>query len=379
MKKLLWVLSAALSIPVTSLAEGNNSMHNTNKVSHYVDELAESSGPGIQYVVVDKNGVVFERCAGLAHVNSRVPLTQAHTMAAFSMTKTITAIATLQLIEENRLSLDDTAARYVEHPYNQAITIRHLLNHTSGIPNPIPLKWVHLTEEHGDFDEGKALTFVLRKYSRSKGVPGERYGYSNIGYWLLGKITEAATNRGYEEYITENLFQPLDLKPGEIGFQIYDSSTHARGYLSKYSLMNLVKMFVTDDEIWGEYEDAWLRVRDVYLNGPSFGGVVGCARAFSRLLQDLLSEKSTLLGSKARHLLYFEQTNNAGERIDMTLGWHVGVLNGETYFYKEGGGAGFHCEMRVYPSEGFASVIMTNKTSFNSRRHLSDIDTHFFK
>jgi hypothetical protein len=58
----------------------------------------------------------------------------------------------------------------------------------------------------------------------------------------------------------------------------------------------------------------------------------------------------------------------------MTLGWHVGELNGLRYFYKEGGGAGFHCEMRIYPSIGLASVIMTNKTSFDSRKELSRID-----
>jgi D-alanyl-D-alanine carboxypeptidase len=61
----------------------------------------------------------------------------------------------------------------------------------------------------------------------------------------------------------------------------------------------------------------------------------------------------------------------------MTLGWHFGNLEEIQYFYKEGGGAGFHCEMRIYPAIGLVSVIMTNNTSFNTRKQLSRIDKIF--
>ena len=61
----------------------------------------------------------------------------------------------------------------------------------------------------------------------------------------------------------------------------------------------------------------------------------------------------------------------------MTLGWHIDKLNGVAYYYKEGGGAGFHSEMRIYPDNGLASVIMTNKTSFNSRKILSELDINY--
>ena len=63
----------------------------------------------------------------------------------------------------------------------------------------------------------------------------------------------------------------------------------------------------------------------------------------------------------------------------MTLGWHIGNLEGTPYYHKEGAGAGFHSEMRVYPSRGLASVIMTNRTSFNSRSALSKLDGLFLK
>jgi len=63
--------------------------------------------------------------------------------------------------------------------------------------------------------------------------------------------------------------------------------------------------------------------------------------------------------------------------VAMTLGWHIGDLNGSRFFYKEGGGGGFHCLMRVYPGNGIGTVIMTNATGFDVRHLLDTIDAPF--
>ena len=98
------------------------------------------------------------------------------------MTKTITAIAVLQLAKRQKLNIDDKAAKYIEHPYSPEITIRQLLNHTSGIPDPIPSKWVHLANSRDKFDEDKALGIVLRDNSKPYNAPREIYAHSNIEY-----------------------------------------------------------------------------------------------------------------------------------------------------------------------------------------------------
>jgi D-alanyl-D-alanine carboxypeptidase len=61
----------------------------------------------------------------------------------------------------------------------------------------------------------------------------------------------------------------------------------------------------------------------------------------------------------------------------MSLGWHIGALKGDTYYFKEGGGAGFHSEMRIYPARRLASVIIVNATDFRSNAVLSDLDHRF--
>ena len=61
----------------------------------------------------------------------------------------------------------------------------------------------------------------------------------------------------------------------------------------------------------------------------------------------------------------------------MTLGWHVGEVNGERYLFKEGGGGGFHAEMRIYPERGVGTVVMVSNTDFDSTGFLNRVDQPF--
>jgi D-alanyl-D-alanine carboxypeptidase len=172
----------------------------------------------------------------------------------------------------------------------------------------------------------------------------------------------------------------LGLAAQDMDFVIPDLVRHANGYLAKYSLTNLLKGFVTDSKFWGDYEDNWLRLKSHHLNGAAFGGLVGTARSFARFLQDQLRTESVLFGSETKRLLETQQTDGAGQPIPMTLGWHIGKTHGTVYCFKEGGGGGFHSEMRLlYPMRNIASVVMVNGTDFNSTKFLNRLDKAFLE
>jgi len=305
-------------------------------------------------------------------------MTSQTTLMAYSMSKTITAAATLQLVEQGKIALDDSIDTYLDgSPYGRAVTVRNLLSHTSGIPNPIPLRWVHLFEKHASFDEQRALQKVLEDHPKLQFQPGTRFLYSNIGYWLLGRIVARASAQPFESYIGDHVLSPLRMASHEMSYAIPDLGNHAKGYLEKYSVVNLFKGFVTDRELWGGYEGEWLNLKPHYVNGPAFGGLVGTARGFAKFLQDQLHEDSALFSPATRHLFYKQQALLSGKPIKMTLGWHTDEMNEKEYFYKEGGGGGFHCEIRLYPGAGIASVMFVNATSFNVRRALSVLDEKF--
>ncbi len=358
----------------------NYTIHNRDtRVGNYIDKKIEAhDAAGIQYIVVSADTTIFGYAGGWADVEAKTPLQPNNTMMIYSMTKTVTAAAVLQLIEQGKIGLDDPVTKYLgDIPYGNRVTIRHLLSQTSGIPDPIPLKWVHLAEEHSTFNEKAALTKILTENSELDFQPGKKYGYSNISYWLLGQVIEKASGSSYEDYVRQNIFRKLEILASEIDFIIPLSDNHSKGYLPKWSFLNLFKSFVIDSKFVGEYENGWLHIKDHYLNGPSFGGIVSSAHSIGVFLQNQLRDHSLLFTKETKNLFFEQQKNYDGEPIEMTLGWHIGTMDNVKYFFKEGGGGGFHCEMRIYHTLGIASVVIANNTSFNVKGFLNTVDKEF--
>jgi len=316
----------------------------------------------------------------MADIGHGVPMTPVTTMMAYSMTKTFTAVAVLQLIERGEVRLEDSVRAYLDYvPYDGSLTIRSMLAQMSGIPNPIPLRWAHAADVHPSFSEDSALRRVLSENPELKFPPGTRYAYSNISYWLLGKIVERVSGKPFAPYMAENVFRPLGLSPQEAAFTFVAGGPHAKGYLKKYSWMNIFKGFLVDESLIGDYEGSWLNIRDHYLNGPAFGGLITTARAVAKFLQDQLKEHSVLLSPATMKLLYGQQRTNSGDLVPMTLGWHIGELSGTPYYYKEGGGGGYHSEMRLYPSRHIGTVIMVNETSASCTDTQDEVDAEFLR
>ena len=334
-----------------------------------------SRTPGLQYVAVDSSAILFEQHDGFADLAARRPMLAGTTQMAYSMSKTITAAAVLQLVERGRVGLDDSVARYLDwQPYGNRPTVRQLLAHMSGAPNPLPLRWVHPAAAHATFDERSALLDVLRAHPRLAFAPGAKYAYYNIGYWLLGGIVARASEQPFTTYVEANVLRPLDLGPQEIGYTVADRAQHATGYLEKYSLINLAKSWLIDPALVGDYAGRWLQIRDHYPNGPAFGGLVATAGAFARFVQDQLRAHSRLFGDATRALLNEPQRTTSGRSVPMTLGWHIGEVGGARYFFKEGGGGGFHSLMRLYPDRRIGTVVMTNATGSKIARLLDAVD-----
>jgi D-alanyl-D-alanine carboxypeptidase len=346
-----------------------------------LDSIVQASHtPGLQFVVVTAEKSVFEYFGGWADLARRHPMGSGTTMMAYSMSKTFTAAAVLQVIDSQRLSLDESIDRFLDFcPYGPEVTMRRLLAHTAGIPNPIPLAWIHPPDAHETFNEHAALARVLRRHKRLLFAPGTKYGYSNIGYWLLGEFVQRVTGMAFTTYVAQHVLRPLGVTPQELGYKILSLPEHARGYLEKYSLMNLFKRMLLDQEFIGTYFDRWLEIYPHYLDGAAYGGIVGTARGFAKFLQDQLRPQSVLFRDSTRRDFYAQQHITDGPVVPTSLGWHVGSLNNKRLYFKEGGGGGFHCMMRLYPSSGIGTVVMTNATGFNVRNLLDSTDCAFLK
>lgn len=151
--------------------------------------------PGLSLVVVKNGMVVYQRGFGLADSPRQIVATSETVYGWWSMTKLVTAAAVLRLQEQCKLNINDPVAKYL--PFftvaslsatRQPITIRHLLNHSSGIPNNVPalVGWIHHADQPR-LDQTAYLAQVLPDYAKQRFEAGDHGEYTNVGYMVLGR------------------------------------------------------------------------------------------------------------------------------------------------------------------------------------------------
>jgi D-alanyl-D-alanine carboxypeptidase len=345
------------------------------------EQISKNKTPGIQYYFFDKDSVIHSYNGGFADIKNKKEISDETTFNAWSVTKTFTALAIVQLAEKGLLKLDDPVIKYLpDFPYPGSITIKQLLTHSSGIPNPIPLKWVHTADEHDTFDYKEYFKPVFEKNKKVKKQPNEKFAYSNLGYVLLGMIIEKVSGQNYDVYVNENIIQKIGIPTNQLDFTVNDSKVHAKGYHKKLSFSNLILGFLFDkSKFVNETEGKWESYNTIYVNGISYGGLVGTGSAFVTYVQKLLKPDSQLISAKYKDFLFEENILKNGKGTNMCLSWFKAELNGQTYYTHAGGGAGFYCEIRIYPKLGKGSVVMFNRTGMSDARFLDDIDKFFMQ
>jgi CubicO group peptidase (beta-lactamase class C family) len=193
--------------------------------------IAGHTTPGLAVAVAQGDRIVFERGYGATSVENGSPVRRDTIFRIGSLTKQFTAAAIMRLIEQGRVSLDDSITRFLSNYPMQGhrITVRHLLNHTSGIRDytQTGARWFSRVGEDLRHEEVVALF----RDTPLEFAPGERFRYSNSGYFLLGMIIEEVTGRPYGAYVEQELARPIGLE-----HTIYcpnnSSEGHARGFRS---------------------------------------------------------------------------------------------------------------------------------------------------
>jgi CubicO group peptidase (beta-lactamase class C family) len=339
-----------------------------------------NSSPSVQYILFDKDHIIERYCYGFRDISGNKKVSDKTTYNTFSVTKTFTALAILQLAEQKKIAIDEPVKKYLpDFPYSSAITIRQVLSHSSGIPNPIPLNWIHLTTELNSFDRNQFFKNVFIRNNKTKFQPNERFAYSNLGYVLLGQLIEKVSETSYEQYISENIIHRLGLTGEELGFEIPDPEMHAKGYHKKLSFTNLVLgFFINKSKYMGKAEGKWKPFKNFYVNGTSYGGLIGTADAFVKYIQSLFKEDNLLLSDHYKKMLFSENHTVNGKATGMCLSWFSGQLNGHRYLAHAGGGGGYYCEIRLYPETGIGSVVFFNRTGMIDERFLDKPDQVYF-
>lgn len=176
-------------------------------------EFDRADSPGCAVGVVRDGRLVYAKGYGMANLERAEPLTPSTVFYLASVSKQFTAASVGVLAVAGRLSLDDDVRRYVpELPdYGHRITIRHLVHHTSGLRD-----YLELMDMAGmSLEEPQTPTAILALVARQRATnftPGERYLYSNTGYFLIPIIVERVTGQAFREWADASIFRPLGMR-----------------------------------------------------------------------------------------------------------------------------------------------------------------------
>jgi CubicO group peptidase (beta-lactamase class C family) len=197
-------------------------------------EMSRQKIPGIAIAVVKNGKVMLAKGYGFANLEHQVSVTTHSIFQSGSIGKQFTAAAIVLLEEHGKLRLDDKIARYLPRTKARwgSITLRHLLTHTSGIP-----EYEDEVDNRRDYSE-RELTELVGLLPRSS-PPGHKFEYSNSGYLLLGVIIRAVTGQFHGDYIRESIFEPLGMSTATILTDADIASNRVAGYrMNKGQIVN---------------------------------------------------------------------------------------------------------------------------------------------
>lgn len=211
-----------------------------------IQQVEKHQTPSIQYAFFDTDSIIFEKRYGWLNIKKAAQVDASTTYHLYSITKTFTALSVLQLAQAGKIDVNKSIAFYLPaFPYSKEITIKQLLSHTSGIPNPIPLKWIHIAEEHHECNRNNFFADICMANPKLVFEPGTDFKYSNLGYVFLGQLVEQVSGQSFETYVTENIMEPCSISASELNFEIRPA-THAIGYHKWLSFSNAIFGFLID-------------------------------------------------------------------------------------------------------------------------------------
>jgi CubicO group peptidase (beta-lactamase class C family) len=300
-------------------------------------------GPGCAAAVSLNGETVFEKAFGLAEMEHHVPNTPQTIFESGSVAKQFTAAAIVLLQQDGKLSLEDPVKKYVpELPdYGSPLTIRHLLNHTSGIRD-----WgsvMSLTGAgRGDRVITQDLAFDVITHQKALDFkPGAEYSYSNSGYNLLAIIVERVSKQKFPDFLAERFFKPLGMSHSSIRD---DYQRIVPGRAQAYSRQGA---------------GPW-RLNMPFMNVYGNGGMLTTVGDWMKW-NAMLDAKS--LGAPLVDALETRGVLNDGRKIIYALGLEVSTYKGLRDVSHGGATAGYQTFLARYPDNKVSVAVMCNGTS----------------
>ena len=337
MRLLMSSLCLLLTMPLSTFA----AQPSRADVAAYVERVlagnSPDDAPGMAVLVARGDEVLYRGAHGAANLQLGVPLSPGHVFRLGSVTKQMAAAGVLKLAEDGKLSLDDPLTKFVPgYPGGDKVTVRMLLNHTSGIRSYTDMPGVM----DGPIQKTVTTAQLIDTFKNEKPdfAPGEGWHYNNSGYVLVGAVIEAASGMPWHAYLQEALFKPLGMQ--HTGYGNEDIAT-IPGHVTGYTRVG----------------EQWALAQYLSMTQPHAAG------ALVSTLDDLMKWNRALHEGKVLKAdSYRQMITPTGQAVVDGYGYGItaGTLRGEPLLQHGGGIFGFSSYLLYLPDEDVTVAVLYN-------------------
>jgi CubicO group peptidase (beta-lactamase class C family) len=303
--------------------------------------------PGLAVLVMKDSLVLLEYCRGVEDLERRMPITSSTNFRLASVTKQFTAACVLMLVAEGSLRLDQTLTDIFLHfpPYGKAITVRHLLTHTSGLADYESLMPDTTTVPVHDRD----VLRLLMTQDSTLFRPGTQFSYSNSGYVLLALVVEKVSGLRFADFLRTRVFIPLGMT-GTVAFEKGISSVGHRAFGHSPDEQRAGAFVQTDQSLTS--------------STLGDGGIYSSLEDLRRWALEL--SRPTVLNPEMVREAMRAQVATSLEGESYGYGWYIAKRNGEPVVRHSGTTIGFRNEIQMYPARGITIIVLANRSDLSA-------------
>ncbi|MRX26723.1 serine hydrolase [Kangiella sp. HZ709] len=293
---------------VAMLDEWLNNLHSTNQFNGSV-------------LIARDGDIILNKSYGYADLAKKQPLSQQSSFNLASLSKPFTALGVLMLVEEGKLTLDESVVTYLPSINYPQITIRHLLNHNSGLPDYMELASQHWEDKNVVFKSSDLLDLYSQHQPELLFKPGDKHKYSNTGYVVLAALIEEVSGMSFEDYMDKKVFIPVGMNDTSVFNLLSDENK-------------------LENRVWGTDGE---ELNDLmYLDGVAGdGGIYSTTHDLLKWTIALDSEK--LISKELLEEAYSPGKLNSGKSTDYGFGW---IVEDKNVYWHNGGWVGFSSLLR---------------------------------
>lgn len=342
-KLIIFIITTAVLFPHIIFAQEQPFAKSQEIESFIQQEMKETNMPGVSVSIVKGNEVVYQKGFGVTHNDSSPHVTPQTPFFIGSVSKTITTLAVMQLVDQNKITIDKPIQTYIpwfqvaDPEASKRITLKHLLTHTSGIPSSadFPIQAETVEQRVKNLQHIELIS-----------IPGETYHYAGPNYQIIAVLIEEISGMSFEEYLKQNIFIPLEMKNTFISLEEAEKSGLTSGHMY---------FFGQELPIKHTFEKSRLA------SGQMISTVEDLSHVAILQLNEGKYKDTQLISAETFKKMY--EVNIKGEETSVGLTWRISKENNIPIIWHGGSLSNFLAELFIAPQEKWGVVVLGNSNS----------------